>query len=116
MHRGLRLSGRWGRPDDSADLASVPHDGLVAIRFHLPSKVFEHQNAVDGVERGNIVSWRTTTEMALQRQRLEYGALVDSRSILGSTVSLFAAAIAVALLIFGGALWLVLRRGRRAAA
>jgi len=85
------------------------------VRFHLPSKVYEHHNAVDGVERGNIVAWRSTTALALDRQPLEFGALMDSRSILGSTVSLFAAAIVAAILIFGGALWLVLRRGRRAA-
>jgi hypothetical protein len=112
----LRLSGHWLRPQDSPDLPGVPRDGLVAVRFHLPSKVYEHSNAVEGVERGNIVAWRSTTELALQRQPLEFGALMDSRSILGSTVALFAAAIGVAAVIFGGALWLVLRRGRRAAA
>jgi hypothetical protein len=111
----LRLSGSWVRTQDAPDLKDTPRDGLVAVRFHLPSKVYEHQNAVDGVERGNIVAWRSTTALALDRQPLEFGALMDSRSILGSTVSLFAAAIVAAILIFGGALWLVLRRGRRAA-
>ena len=41
---------------------------------------------------------------------------MDRRSILMSTVGLFAIAIAAALAIFAGVLWWVVRKGRRASA
>jgi hypothetical protein len=111
----LRLIGYWVRPLESPDSGQRDSDGLMAVRFHLPSKVYEHRNAVAGVERGNILSWRLTTAQALDRRPLEFGALMDSRSILWSTVGLFAGAITLALAMLAGALWLVMRKGRRAA-
>jgi hypothetical protein len=112
----LRLKGYWVRPLDSPDIGRDHREGLAAVRFHLPSKVYEHSNASDGVERGNIVSWRQTSAEALEQRPLQFGALMDSRSILWSTVGLFAAAIAAALVMLAGALWFVFRKGRRAAA
>ena len=44
---------------------------------------------------------------------LDFGAEMDERSILLSTVVLFASAIAIAILLLAGALWAVMRRGRR---
>ncbi len=82
-------------------------------RLHLPAKVYSHRNAVEGVERGNIVSWRQEVEPALLGQSLELGAVMDRRSILGSTVLLFATAIAAALALLALGLYLTLRRGRR---
>ena len=108
----LRLLGTWSRPPG---LSSTPErsDGLMAVRFHLPSKVYDHRNAVDGVERGNIVGWRQEVSQALARGNLEVGALIDSRSILRSTVTLFALAIAVALAALAAILFWVVRKGRR---
>ena len=71
----------------------------MAVRFHLPSKVYSHRNAFAGVERGNIVGWRETVVEGLAGRPLEVGALMDRRSILMSTVGLFAIAIAAALAI-----------------
>ena len=107
----LRLEGRWSRPPGPR---GPPADGggLMAVRFHLPSKVYGHDNADLGVERGNIVSWRQDVGRALAGQALAFGATVDSRSILWSTVGLFAAAIAAGLGIIAVALYLVFRRGR----
>ena len=86
----------------------------MAVRFHLPSKVYEHKNAVDGVERGNIVGWRQETwRSALDGGRLEFGAVMDERSILSSTVRLFAGAVVLAVLLLAFGLWAVVRRGRR---
>jgi hypothetical protein len=109
----LRLDGSWQRPLDA--LAGGEHDreGLVAVRFHLPSKVYSHRNAADGVERGNILSWREPTAAALDGERLEFGALIDARSILFSTVMLFAGAVVLAVVLLSLALWAVVRRGRR---
>ena len=51
----------------------------MAVRFHLPSKVYGHDNADLGVERGNIVSWRQEVGRALAGQPLAFGATIDSR-------------------------------------
>ncbi len=109
----LRLTGTWARPATAPDVGPRDHDGLMAVRFHLPAKVFEHRNAFAGVERGNIVSWRQEVAVARDGGRLEFGALMDRRSILGSTVMLFVGAIALALLLLGLGLYAALRQGRR---
>jgi hypothetical protein len=108
----LRLEGRWSRPPG---LHGLPVDsaGVMAVRFHLPSKVYGHDNADLGVERGNIVSWRQEVGRGLAGQALAFGATIDPRSILWSTVGLFAAAIATGLGIIAVALYLVFRRGRK---
>ena len=112
----LVLEGTWRRPPDAADLGGRGRDGLMAVRFHLPSKVHSHKNAFDGVERGNIVGWRQETAAALDGGGLDFGAEMGRSSILYSTVTLFAAAILGALGILAGALYLAHRRGRRDAA
>lgn len=109
----LRIEGRWAAPAPGLEVGPDERDGLLAVRFHLPSKIYAHDNAFDGVERGNIVSWRQDVAQALDGRALLFGASLDARSILGSTVRLFAAAIAAALLILAAILYLVLRRGRR---
>lgn len=109
----LRLEGEWSRPAASHETGGRDREGLMAVRFHLPSKVYEHKNAIEGVERGNIVSWRQEVSRGLEGGSLTLGAVLDSRSILWSTAGLFAAAIALALAILGGALYLVFRKGRK---
>ena len=112
----LKLWGEWRRPAAAPDIGSRDRDGLMAVRFHLPSKVYDHRNAADGVERGNIVGWRQDVAAALGGGVLPFGATLDSRSILGSTVTLFAWAIAGGLGLLAGALYLVFRKGRSASA
>ncbi|HEY6554888.1 MAG TPA: hypothetical protein VI669_16150 [Vicinamibacteria bacterium] len=108
----LRLRGEWRRPPTNA-LALGATDGLLAVRFHLPSKLYEHQNAPDGVERGNIVGWRQDVTAGLHGGPLVFGALMDERSILSSTVVLFGGAIVLAALILSLGVYAVQRRGRR---
>jgi hypothetical protein len=107
----LRLLGEWRRP--AANGMPTDVDGLMAVRFHLPSKLYEHRNATDGVERGNIVGWRQEVTAALHGEALTFGALMDERSILLSTVVLFGGAIALAAVILSLGVYAVLRRGRR---
>jgi hypothetical protein len=107
----LRLQGAW-RPPARAPAAG---DGLMAVRFHLPSRILFHDNAADGVERGNIVAWRQDVAQGLAGQPLEFGAVMDRRSILFSTVSIFGAAIAAAFGVLAFAVYWVLRTGRRRA-
>jgi hypothetical protein len=109
----LRLEGTWERPSGAPDVGPRDRDGLMAVRFHLPAKVFEHKNAFAGVERGNIVGWRQDVAAARDGGRLEVGALMDRRSILGSTVTLFSGAILLALLLVATGLYLAFRRGHR---
>jgi hypothetical protein len=111
----LRLTGSWAPRAKAPPVPGAANgpDSLMAIRFHLPSRVYEHKNAFEGVERGNIVGWRQTLGHALAGNRLELGAVIDRRSILKSTVGLFAAAIGGGLGLLGLALYLVHRKGRR---
>jgi hypothetical protein len=109
----LRLDGRWARPTAPGGPPAGGF-GLMAVRFHLPSRVYGHENAAGGVERGNIVAWRQDVSQALAGGALVFGATIDSRSILWSTVGLFATAIAAGLGIVALALFLVFWRGRRA--
>src|SRR5687767_12466216 len=105
----LRLEGTWARPPSAS--GAPADDGQMAVRFHLPSKVYAHHNAMDGVERGNIVGWRQDVRTALDGGSLGFGALIDRRSILVSTIGLFAAAIVLALSILAGLILWVRRRG-----
>jgi|GEM_PF-1761853 len=109
----LVLEGTWARPKDAPDVGARDRDGLMAVRFHLPSKVFGHKNAAEGVERGNILGWRQDVAQGLDGRGLDFGAEMDERSILLSTVVLFASAIVIALLLLGGGLWALVRRGRK---
>jgi len=109
----LVLEGRW--PLAAAeDPPPARPDELVAIRFHLPSRIHSHKNASDGVERGNIVSWRQGLAAALAGQPLDFGAEMEDSSILRETLLLFVGAGALGLGLVAMGLVLLWRRGRRA--
>lgn len=113
----LVLEGEWARPQATHD----PQDprwflGLMAVRFHLPARVYTHKNAWQGVERGNITSWRQDVAKGLGGARLEFGASLDRRSILGTTATLFAVTIGLGVAILAGFLYWAWRKGRREAA
>ena len=59
------------------------------------------------------MGWREEVTAALRGEPLVFGALMDERSILSSTVVLFGSAIALAALILSLGVYAVLRRGRR---
>ena len=109
----LLLDGSWQRPIEALPGGATDREGLMAVRFHLPSKVYGHRRAADGVERGNILGWRQGTAEALDGGRLEIGAEMDERSILSSTVMLFAGAVVLAVILLAAALWAVVRQGRK---
>jgi hypothetical protein len=108
----LVLDGSWQRPLDGLD-AAASREGMMAVRLHLPSKIYAHRHAAGGVERGNILGWRQETGRALDGGRLEFGAEMDERSILFSTVMLFVSAVVLAVVVLALALWALVRRGRR---
>jgi len=109
----LVLDGSWQRPLEAVAAPGASRDGLMAVRFHMPSKIYGHRRAAEGVERGNIVGWRQETARALDGGRLEFGAEMDERSILFSTVMLFVGAVVLAVVLLALGLWAVVRRGRR---
>jgi hypothetical protein len=109
----LVLDGAWLRPDTYRPLPTEPPEGLMAVRFHLPSKVKEHKNAFEGVERGNIVSWRQSVAQAIDGRPLRFGAVMDRQSILLATLKLFVGAILAAALVIATLLALAYRRGKR---
>jgi hypothetical protein len=110
----LRLQGSWHLPAPAAAVTAAD-DGLLAVRFHLPSKIYHHDNAADGVERGNIVGWREDVAAARRGRELAFGALMDRRSIFYSTVGLFAGAVLLALALLGAMVWVVRRKGQQSA-
>jgi len=109
----LIMDGSWQRPIEALPGGEKDKDGLMAVRFHLPSRVYSHRHAADGVERGNILGWRQDTAAALEGGRLDFGATMDERSILSSTVMLFAGAVVLAVVLLSVALWAVVRQGRK---
>jgi hypothetical protein len=109
----LRLTGLWSRPSPSPAVADRDRVGQMALRFHLPSKVYEHKNAAKGVERGNILTWRQDVAQGLEGRPIELGARMDRRSILLTTVTLFVQAVLAAVLAVALLIYLVYRRGRR---
>jgi hypothetical protein len=109
----LRLEGAWTPPVGMRAVAAGERLGLMAVRFHLPSKVHEHKNAFAGVERGNIVSWRQDVAEAFRGQRMEFGVLMERRSILFATVTLFLGSIVAAAATVALVIYLAYRRGKR---
>jgi hypothetical protein len=110
----LRLAGTW-RLSPAGGRAQGDDAGLMAVRFHLPSEVFEHKNAFEGVERGNILSWRQDLRRGLKGSPIEFGATMGSTSVLSATLGLFALAILTGLGVMGVALYFFARRGREQA-
>jgi hypothetical protein len=76
--------------------------------------VYAHSNALGGVQRGNILAWSQNVAQALAGGQLELGARFGTRSILWSTIALFAGAVLVGLAILATVLALVARAGQRA--
>jgi hypothetical protein len=109
----VRVAGRWSPPQPAVVQRDSDRLGLMAVRLHLPSKVYEHRNASEGVERGNILTWRQDVARALDGHALELGATMDRRSILLTTVTLFGEALLAAVAFVALLVYLAYRRGRR---
>jgi len=89
----------------------------------------EHAPAAEGLDRGELelqlrfpglhqalgghVELVDLEAPVLDGGRLEFGAEMDERSILSSTVTLFAGAVVLAVVLLALALWAVVRQGRK---
>ena len=85
----------------------------MAVRFHLSSEIFDHRNASEGVERGNILSWRQDLKGGIAGAPLDFGATIGTKSVLRRTLGLFALAILAGLSVIVSVLFLLARRGRK---
>jgi hypothetical protein len=108
----LRLFGVWRRPR-GAGTAQGDDQGLMAVRFHLRSEIFDHRNAFSGVERGNILSWRQDLRGGIAGAPIDFGATLGTRSVLSATLSLFAFALVAGCGLIATVLFAFARRGRR---
>ncbi|MBN2369482.1 MAG: hypothetical protein JXO72_03260 [Vicinamibacteria bacterium] len=109
----LVFRGTWRTPP-GADVDRIQSkEGLLAVRFHLPSKIYEHKNAIAGVQRGNIVEWRQDLSAAMAGRSLDIGVVMDQRSILSTTLFIFIGTVVAAAAFASVLLLVAFRIGRR---
>ena len=95
---------------------------IVAFRLHLPSRIRYHNTGRE-VGRGNILVWEQSLTDRLRNVPVVYAekgdgvldARMDAQSILYTTLWLFGLTFVTVAIVFGGVIWWVMRRGRRAA-
>ena len=87
-------------------------DEMVSFKMHMPSEI-PFNNSPKPVQRGNILQWEQPLNDRLAGVPLEIEAHLEPRSILYSTLILFAGTVVAAALTFALAIWLVVRKGRR---
>ena len=100
---------------DGKPVGDVGWTGEEAVRFrvHVPSEIPFH-NSRSGVERGNILGWDQPLAERAEGAPLEMEFQMEPDSILYSTLLLFGGTIAAAGLAFAIAIWLFVKKGRRA--
>jgi hypothetical protein len=84
---------------------------LVAFRIHVPSRVL-FENATSDVQRGNILVWEQALSDRIAGAPLDLHVEMESESILHSTLLLFVSTVVGVALVFAGAIWWAVRRGR----
>jgi hypothetical protein len=95
---------------------------LVTFRVHMPSRIVEHNardidsNEGSVVQRGNILAWEQLLTDRLDGRPIAIEVRMDRRSILYTTLWLFAGAFAAAVLLLCAIIWLTIRKGGREAA
>jgi hypothetical protein len=100
---------------DRKAVGDVGWTGSEAVRFrvHVPSEIPFH-NSPGGVERGNILGWDQPLAERADGTPLEMEFQMEPESILYSTLLLFGGTILAAALAFAAAIWLFVKKGRRA--
>lgn len=111
--RRLELS---APPPETDDGPPPGLDGVaserIAIRFHFPSSVLEH-NAPNGIERGNILSWEREVREHFGAAPLDVRVRFGARSVLSTTIRILALSGGTVLLVVVASLGLMVRQGRR---
>ena len=86
-------------------------DEMVSFKLHLPSEI-PYNNSPKPVQRGNILQWEQPLAERLAGTPVDIEAHLEPKSILYSTLLLFAGTIVAAALTFVVVIWWVARRGR----
>ena len=86
---------------------------LIAVRLHLPSRILYHNAGAGNLKRGNILVWEQPLAERQAGTPLDIEARIEETSILYSTLVLFAASGALALLVLAAIIWWVIRKGRQ---
>jgi len=86
---------------------------LIAVRLHLPSRILYHNAGAGNLKRGNILVWEQPLAERQAGAPLDIEARIEETSILYSTLVLFAASGALALLVLAAIIWWVIRKGRQ---
>jgi hypothetical protein len=97
----------------AAGAAEWADEELVAFRIHIPSVVEYHNAGPENLRRGNIVAWEQSLKDRLRGQPLELEVRMQPRSILHRTLILFASMLAAVALLFGVAIWRIVRAGQK---
>jgi hypothetical protein len=88
-------------------------DELVAFRVHVPSVVEWHNAGPENLRRGNIVVWEQLLKDRLRGEPLELEVRMQPRSILYTTLILFASMFVAVTVLFGVVIWRVVRAGQK---
>ena len=86
---------------------------LLAVRLHLPSRILYHNAGAGNLKRGNILVWEQPLTERQAGTPLDIEARIEETSILYSTLLLFAASGALALLVLAAIIWWVIKKGRQ---
>jgi hypothetical protein len=86
---------------------------MVAFRWHLPSKILDHNALPTNFRRGNILVWEQSLAERRRGVPLAFEARMQAQSILNRTLWLFGATFAAVAILFGLVIGFVLRRGSR---
>ena len=85
----------------------------MAVRFHCPARCTSTRTRPAASSGGTSWAGGQDVTQGLAGKRLEFGAIMGARSILWSTVGVFALSIVGGLSLLAIALYLAFRRGRR---
>jgi hypothetical protein len=105
-----------GPPAPGAAVRSGLEAGaLTAFRLHAPSRVEYHNAGAGNLKRGNILVWEQPFADRLRGAPLTLEVRMEPRSILQTTLWLFAGMLATAGACFATVVWWVRRCGLRSA-
>jgi hypothetical protein len=109
-------------PPAGGNPGTVNWDGseLIAFKVHVPSRIRYHNvKRLDGTngeyERGNILTWEQTLTDRLAGKPLALEIDTDTGSILYTTLWIFGGAVVAAVALLVTIIWMVIRRGKKAA-
>jgi hypothetical protein len=88
-------------------------DEIVAFRLHAPSQIVGHN--ADRRTRGNILVWEQGLADRMRGDPLTLDVRMESQSILYRTLLLFASTFVAVAVMFGLAIWWIVRRGAKPA-